>query len=188
MEHSSKTKQILLSTVVMIIAVPVLYIMLFINIKEKNNNVSALTNEVDIVLQKEIKLRSVKFLIRDTLQERADLDSHFVADDEIIDFIETIENLGADSGAKIEITNVSISSIEKKEDDQVNISELLNLDFKIKGRFIQMFHFLSMLEKLPFKIDILRVNFENISEKSRKIDKTLEPWNGFFSITTIKLK
>ena len=184
MEHSSKTKQILMGTIVLVIAVFVLYIMLFLNLKEKNNNISVLTNEVDTVLQKEIKLRSVKYLIKDTEDERADLDSHFVIDDEVINFIEIIENLGMDSGAKIEVTNVSVSSTNKEAADQINISELLYLDFKIEGRFAQMFHFLSILEKLPFKIDILRVNFGRIPNEDGKI----KSWNGFFSITAVKLK
>ena len=65
---------------------------------------------MDIVLPKEIKLRSIKDLIKDTLKERAELDLHFVADDEMINFIEMIENIGINSGIKVEITNVSISS------------------------------------------------------------------------------
>lgn len=186
MRHSSKTKQILLISVISVIAVSALYVMLFLNIKEKNNNISALVNEVDIILQKEIKLRSVKHIINDTKDDRAKLDSHFVADDEIINFIETIENLGADSDVKVEVTDVSVSSAGAEADSQVNISELLNLNFKIEGSFAQMFHFLSMLEKLPFKIDILRVNFEKVSDESRIINKN--PWNGFFSITALKLK
>jgi len=89
----------------------------------------------------------------------AKLDSHFVADDEIINFIETIEDLGEDSGAEIEVTSVGVGNKSVKKADQASISEFLNLDFKIEGSFAQIFHFLSMLEKLPFRIDVARVNF-----------------------------
>lgn len=188
MEHSSKTKQVLLTAIVLVIVASVAYIIFFINIKEKNNNVSALTNEVDSVLQKEIKLRSVKYLIKDIQDDIVKLDSHFVADDEIINFIEMIEDLGVESGAKVEVTNVSIDVVDEKVVDKNKIDESLNLDFKIEGRFVEMFHFLSMFEKLPFKINILRTNFEKTPDDKMQFDETLEPWNGFFSITVVKLK
>lgn len=188
MEHSSKTKQIFLTTIVLVIVASVAYIILFLNIKEKNNNISALTNEVDNVLQKEIKLRSVGHLIKDTQEDRAKLGSHFVADDEVVDFIEIVEDLGVESGAKVEITNVGINTINEEALNKGKFNELLSIDFKIEGRFVEMFHFLSMFEKLPFKVDIRTVNFEKIPEEKRRIDKSLKPWKGFFSITVEKLK
>jgi len=188
MGHSSKTKQILLTTIVLVIVVSIAYIMLFLNIKEKNNAVSLLTNEVDSVLQKEIKLRSVKYLIKDTQDDRMKLDSYFVADDEIINFIKMIEDLGIESNAEVEITNVSIGVVDEKAVNKDKINELLNIDFKMGGSFVEMFHFLSMFEKLPFKIDVKRVNFEKIPDRDIEIDKSLEPWKGFFSVTAVKLK
>lgn len=184
MKHSSKTKQIFLATIILVIVVSVAYIILLLKLKEKNNNVFALTNEVDVVLQKEIKLRSVKSLIKDTAKEREELDSRFVADDNIVNFIEIIEDLGADSGAEVEIISVSVSDINKEITNKSDIGEFLNLDFKIEGRFAQVFHFLSMLEKLPFNIDILRANLEKISNETKNADS----WNGFFSIAVVKLK
>lgn len=188
MEYSSKTKQILLTIIVLVIAVSIAYAMLFLNIKEKNNNISALSNEIDIVLQKEIKLRSVKHLINDTEQDRVKLDSHFVTDDEVVNFIEKIENLGTDSGTKVEVISVYVDDVNKEVTNQAAINELLYLDFKTEGSFAQMFHFLSMLEKLPFKIDIPQVNFEKTLDGTGKVNKSLGSWKGLFSITVVKLK
>ncbi|MFQ5661916.1 MAG: type 4a pilus biogenesis protein PilO [Candidatus Paceibacteria bacterium] len=188
MEYSSKTKQILLTVIVLVIVAFIAYVIFFLNIKEKNNSISLLTNEVDSVLQKEIKLRSVKQIIKDTKDDRVKLDSYFVADDEIINFIEMIETLGVNSGAEVEVINVSVDTENEKVVNKNKISELLNINFKTEGSFVEMFHFLSMLEKLPFKIEISQVNFNKVSNEIIGADKSLEPWKGYFNITAVKLK
>ncbi|MDP6387963.1 MAG: type 4a pilus biogenesis protein PilO [Candidatus Pacebacteria bacterium] len=188
MEYSSKTKQTLLTSLVLVIVVSVAYIMLFLNIKEKNNNISVLQNEVDSTLQREIKLRSVKNLINDTQKEREKLNLYFIADDKIVNFIEDIEEVGAYSGVSVKVTSVSIDESTSGNLNKDKISELLNLDFNIEGRFDELFYFLSMIEKLPFKIDIHRVNFEKVSNNIRAQNRSTEPWKGFLSIKAVKLK
>jgi len=185
MRSKTKTKQIFETVMVMTIIALIAYIVLFIQIKEKNEIVSALTNEAESIVQKETKLRSVKNLVRDIERERNIIDSYFITDDNIVDFIEIIENLGKKNGLSIEITSVKVDNIDSDIEKKIKMGELLRVNFKTKGHFSELFQLLSVLENLPFKIDLLNIDFSKSAGVLNR-DKNINLWSGFFSITVIK--
>jgi Tfp pilus assembly protein PilO len=184
MKQFKITKQILVFTVFLAFASVVFYILFFNNIKEKNNTISAIANDIDIAIQKETKLKSVKDIIKDTKQGREKIDTYFIKDDEIINFIEEIEKIGRDIGVDVEIISVSISDSKLQQD---NISELLNLSLEAQGQWGRVFHFLAFIENLPFKINILTMNLTAIYKGGGKKESS-GIWKGFFSINAIKLR
>ncbi len=185
MRRKTKTKQIFETIAVMTIIALVFYVILFIQIKEKNKIVSALTNETESIIKKETKLRSVKKLVRDIERERNIIDSYFITNDNIVDFIEIIENFGKRNGLSIEITSVKVDDINSVLEKKVKTGELLYVNFKTKGHFGELFQFLSILENLPFKIDLLNIDFKKPSGISGQ-DKDMNLWSGFFNISVAK--
>lgn len=184
MKQFKTTKQILAFTIILAIASIVFYVLFFNNIKEKNNMISTIINDVDTAVQKEVKLKSVKDIIKDTTDGREKIDTYFINDDEIIGFIGEVEKIGRDIGVDVEIISVSISDSKLQQD---NISELLDLDLKAEGQWSRIFHFLALIEKMPFKINISTINLEAIYESDNKKDSS-GIWKGFFSINAIKLR
>ena len=187
MDKFKTTKQFLIFSIILATASVVSYIIFFNLVKGKNEDVSLITNEIDIAIQKEIKLKSVKDLIKDTENDRKKLDTYFVADDKIVNFIEDVEKIGSDIGVDVEVVSVSISDSKSQVPAHSKISEQLNLDFKVEGMWSDVFQFLAIMEKLPFKIDISKTSLEVVySDTARKISSG--KWKGFFSITVIKTK
>jgi hypothetical protein len=184
MNKLKTTKQIFALMMVLAIAVIFSYVLFFNNIKEKNKTISLITNDVNIAVQRDIKLRSAKDLIKDTQESRSELDTYFVIDDKLVDFIEDVERISRYTGADVEVMSVNVDDNKNAEND---ISELLKLNFEAKGEWKEVFQFLALIEKMPFKIDVSTASFrvihsDDIEEDSPRI------WKGFFSISTIKLK
>lgn len=175
----SRTKKILIFTTIIAIAILAVYIALFFQLKNKNEGISILKNEVENITKKDAEQRVIKDTIKETEKERAELNSYFVSSDGVVDFIETIEALATDTAISVEITSVSI----KKAPEHSDIIELLRISIKTDGRWINMFHFLSLVETLPFDIFVERVNF---SKEKDKIASRL--WNGAFDISVAKLR
>lgn len=187
MKQFKTIKQILIPAIIIAIVSIIIYILFFNNIKEKNKEISIITNEIDIAIQKEIELKSIKNLIADTEDDREQLETYLIADDKIADFIEEIENLGRYAGADIEIMSVSISDNKYEGKVQDTVSELLHLEFKADGKWSSVFRFFALMEKLPFKINISRANLEVIYKDANKRISSGN-WRGFFSITVVKSK
>lgn len=183
MNKFKATKQILAFIIILTTASIVFYILFFNTIKNKNKEISLILNVTDTAIQREIKLKSVDEIIKDTEYERKKLDTYFVADDSIVDFIEDIEELGRYVGIDIEIASVNIDNDLKTEDA---ISEILNLNIETKGKWEDIFYFLSLIEKMPFKIDIEKADLYIVYEDDKKNVSTI--WKGFFNINVIKLK
>ncbi|MBT3282845.1 hypothetical protein HON59_01515 [bacterium] len=184
MKQFKTTKQVLTFTAILAIVSVTFYVLFFNNIKEKNNTISAIVNDVDIAVQKETKLKSVKNIIKDTADGREKIDTYFIKDDEIINFIGEVEKIGRDIGVEVEIISVSIGDSKLQQD---NVSELLNLDLEAEGSWSRVFRFLTLVEKMPFKVNISTINLEAIYEgESKKYSSGI--WKGFFSINAIKLR
>ena len=66
MNQFKKTKQIFALVTVLLVVSIVMYVIFFINIKEKNKNISSIVSEIDLVVKKEVRLKSVKNLIKET--------------------------------------------------------------------------------------------------------------------------
>ncbi|MCH7529597.1 hypothetical protein IIB50_00550 [Patescibacteria group bacterium] len=156
----------------------VVYTLLFLEIKEKNREASLIASELDLEAKRDKRLRSIQNIVRDTEQQREQLNIYFVNEDSVVTFIETIEALGGKSGAEVEIVSVNI---EERNTEEGN-SEFLRLTFSATGTWNEVFYLFSLVELLPYKIEIKRASFE--SRKSGTIKSNV--WNGSFSIAVAK--
>jgi hypothetical protein len=187
MNQFKKTKKTTIFMAILVVVIAVVYIVFFISIKNKNESVSLVINEVDIAIEKEVKLKSVKSLIEDIEDEREKLDIYFVDDEEVIDFIENIEDLAGDTGVGVEVMSVDISDDRNNTPQQNSISELLLLSLKVEGSWDDLFQFILLVEGLPFKIDISKVNIEAIYSSGEKKESSGN-WKGLLSLGVLKLK
>ena len=99
--------------------------------------------------RKEENLRLLKKSIDNTVEERANIATHFVSEDDIVPFIERVESLGALSHARVTLRSVSVEG-EK--------NDMLKLELSIVGSFSEVFHFLTLAEHLPFKVLFEKTN------------------------------
>ena len=185
MNQFKKTKQIFALVTVLLVVSIVMYVIFFINIKEKNKNISSIVSEIDLVVKKEVRLKSVKNLIKETEGDHIKLNTYFITDDKVVDFIENIENMAKDVGVDIEVVSVYVNDIKDDSIQKNNISELLRLSIEMSGKWSNIYHFVSLVEKLPFKIDILNINLENMYNGD---NENPENWKGVLNLSAVKLK
>jgi Tfp pilus assembly protein PilO len=192
MEHVSIVKKMFITTLVLNAIALAAYGFLFFSIKDKNETVSSILSGADKDIQQDEFLRMAKFSLMDNRENIEKLDSYFVPRDGVPDFIEFIEQLGRDSGISLSIGVVAVEPDTRNKDD---FKELLRLRTEGLGQWQNLFTFLSMIENLPFRVQIDRVSFaldggqERISFDSVGTeDRSLSLWKGFVDFTLLKLR
>lgn len=86
--------------------------------------------------------------------ERKNLPSYFITEDKILDFIDSVEDI-----ERISSTTMNLSSISKDES-----SDHIKVNVEIKGEWSNVRRGLSLLENLPYSINIDNMNLSNTSE------------------------
>jgi len=186
MPQKNNVKQLLFIIAIATAIAAVAYVAFFLYIRAKNKNISTLTNEVELIVQKEIRLRSIERLINDTKEERAALDTYFVGADAVVAFIETIEALGRETETAIEIASVSVDNIGESEEE---IAELLRLSLKTEGTWQNFFHLLLLVEALPLNIVVTQTNINTVSLQQSEDEEIAEKrWEGTLSVVVVKRK
>ena len=174
------TIQFFIFASIMVATVLAVYVFLFLDIRDKNREVFLILNEADIEAREDLRLRSIQDVVNDTEEQRGQLNVYFVDDDKIVEFIETIEELGSFTGAEVEVTAVNI---EEKVGESGENDEFLQLTFSAKGDWDEVFYLFSLVELLPYKIEVRRASFESSSSKGK-----LGVWSGTFNISVAKTK
>jgi hypothetical protein len=153
-----------------------MYLTLFTIIKNKNNQISALQNQVDMEVRKDQRLHSVKLLMTDLNKELEMIDAHFVSDNGVVDFLESLEALGSVSGASVSVNSVSVN----KDKDVSLPYELLKLEFVARGSWVAVVQLISLLDAFPLGITIERMQLERIPNSNS--------WQINTSFNVLKLK
>ncbi len=148
----------------------------FITIKNKNNHISVLQNQIDIEAKKDSRLHSIKSLLADLDKEIEQIDTYFVVDNEVVDFLEDIENLGLIAGVSISVNSVSVDEEITKELP----FDLLKVKFVSRGKWSSIIHLVSLLETFSLGIIINEVRLEKLTDS--------ESWQGNISFSVLKLK
>jgi hypothetical protein len=117
-------------------------------------------------------------IMKDTIAnfavEREQLKTYFVRADGVVEFIESIENLGRKSGITIDVEGVSTGAITGK-----NNMEELKLVLSGESSWDDAMNFLYQLENLPYKSNITRATVEETEDGV---------WKSEYSISVIKFK
>jgi len=104
----------------------------------------------------------LKLILPETKDEREKINSAFLNDQEVINFIEVLEDISEKSKS-----NLEISSIKKENDTRV-------FNIVISGPFKNVLQYIMLLENTPYQPDILRANMN--------IDQEKELWNARLNI------
>ena len=158
------------------------YYILDNQIKGKNREAAVILSEIDSALLVDRQLRGVQNLIRDTEGDREKLNSYFVSNEGIVDFLEVIEGLEQYTGAEVSIKTVGVNDPGEFE----NI-EQLELNLTAEGSWEAVYHFFVLIESLPYRIDLNRVQFNSVG-KSVSEEGTVDKWRGIFVLSAAKIK
>lgn len=197
MKEQEKTKKSMIVSIVLAVAIFVIYGFVFYDIKAKNEQISSLTNDVQQLRSKDDILKATKTILDQNKDLISQLDSYFIPADGVVGFIRILESVGKFSGIDMTINSVGTETDSKVKDD---IKEILRLHVKTNGSWENTFYFLSILENLPYRIDVEeatlglmgstdKVFFDNKTAlaQTRQQNKD-EKWEGSFNVIVMKLK
>jgi hypothetical protein len=130
------------------------WLYLFSNFKKQNNFIKEEQQKILVNDKKLENSNSLKALMNEITDEKQKIDSAFLDKESIINFIENLESIAGKTGASIKIGNINIDNQEKKS---------LSFQFNLTGNFNQLFHYLILMEKLPYLINIERMDFKKLA-------------------------
>jgi Tfp pilus assembly protein PilO len=162
-----------------LIACAVLYATYYL-IEKTSQKVVAFETQAEEQRQKIEADESLKDFIKDTGDEIETLTKRIVASEGTVEFIETVESLAVGQGLSITFDTV------KEDDPPINKEQfkILKLSFATVGSWKSTYHFIELIESLPYKVSIQNVGITKVEGMASSTSQ----WNGAFTIGVLKYK
>lgn len=167
----SKTKYKLLWVIVVIILI-VVYGASFWYVKTKIEKASYENSSAQIAYEQKDTIQNVVNSLSDIEPHTQKIDSFFVGADNVVDFINTLEQNASDQNTQIETTNVTILTQEEMEDrEEISYGEVLQVSLTVSGDWNDVMQYVRLVEGLPYNIWI---ESAIISLEEREIESEAE--------------
>ncbi len=131
-------------------------IFIFFSLYNKINNDNIESNKIFVTWQKENKKKGditlLNNFLKNTTEERAQLDSHFAQSSNAVSFLDMINELGTKVNAKAEVLVIDVP------DDKT----ALYVGVKVSGTFDAVYKFIKLLENSPYEIEIVSMDMSKI--------------------------
>lgn len=190
--HTGKIRTLFVLALLACLVVVAGYVGIFWTIKTKGEHISTLANDIVAEGKREEVLKSLKNVGAETAALRGKLDAYFISPDGVVSFLGFVDGLGRTSGVALEITNLGLEDVAGSPLP----SEFLRLQIVAGGSWNSVYHFLSLLDSLPYK-----TRFEDASIQKTPKERMVPtvdaegkpkppppPWVGTFRISVLKLK
>lgn len=171
----NKVRNISIFSFILLVIATTVYGVAFFIIRSENIEISQLRSDINTVLGKEQQLKSSKNIVYDTEEARAELDSYFISQDGVVDFLEKIESFGDRANVFVEIKSVEIEPIGKSK-----VLDYLNVVVSVDGEWEDVFYLLNLIESQPLSISTNRMDLEE--------DKRGEEWTLSLDFNVLKIK
>jgi len=167
---NKKTKTLLYMIAALNMIVLLFGAFVFYTVYKKYGTVAELYEKVRIIEKRQDEMIYTERLILSTEEDINKLNSYFVDSDNVVDFIKDIEYLGTNADVLLVLNSVNISGEE---------NGLLSLEFTTEGSWGDSMYLLALLESMPVKMDVNKVNFV----KRKTTDDSY--WQGEFNVTLL---
>lgn len=179
MRKFSKTINSAAIFILILVFVIVAYTLLFGEIGATNRAISIKEDSITQASEQELRLDDLLISVEETQEKRDALQKRILTDSGIVAFLEGIESLEAQTGAVVEVR-----SIEKEVNENLAFVEELSLDIDVEGSWESVYHTFLLLETLPYKVRITRLQFN----KSLEAEASAYEWQGDFRLLITKTK
>lgn len=172
-----KTKELLVIVVLLNLAAAGWYGFLLLEVKTSNENFSRFSELIETATAEGNTVHAKKELAANTGSLREKLESRLIAKEGAVDFIELLERVGNDVGARVSIESVSASEVAG-----ASFAEELRLAFTATGSWGAVTRFIGLLEFLPYRASIQHVTIAQGGEGNEKA------WRARVSLSVLKEK
>ena len=196
MKFSLHLKQNILTFVIFNILSFGVYLGAFFMMKSAQEHTSLLLNQLETDIKTNDTLQSIETVLTDAKGDIEKLESYFVGQDGIVDFIETVESYGRTSGVKMSIDFVGVEG-GIQANNKGDVKETLRIKLSTEGSWTATVHFLSLIEHIPFRINMDRVRFLYSSTSASSLSFTPPKgvtlpknrvWKSGIELTVLKLR
>lgn len=174
-KSKKKTTGVLVGVIILNLLLVGAYVYAFYSVKVKNEEASLVSEELEEYLSKEGDINVLRKIVKDKKDDREKLETYFVARDDIPEFARKIESLGGMSGVKLAIVGLSTQE------------DVLSFDLSSQGSFKDTLHLISLIESLPFKVDITKAYLDmgeaEIPEEDGGGSRIV--WEGNFNVELV---
>lgn len=151
------------------------YAWLFLEVRHTLEDVTVTVEEARLVATRDAHTQTVRRVVRDTESERAEIDSYFLKEEEIVTFLEDIEALGVHVGAPVTVQSVAVEEAVDKDERIIP----LRLVLQSEGTLQELFYMLQLLETFPAALRVEKIQVTQDAEE--------RTWNGTFHIIVLRL-
>lgn len=147
------------------------YLYFFSTLKNSAANVSDLATELSYQTDRATRLNSVETIVRDTEEERAQLKTFFLSEDDIVDFITEVESLGNSLGVPIDVLSVSSETPEV-----VGTGGVLELRVTFDGPWNSVVSMLALLEtqEIATTLNKVSLSYKGHEDSEWSVTATLQ--------------
>lgn len=157
--NKNKSKLIITLSAITTIVLIFFYVWLFFYIKSLNEKSSILRGDIAVSNGEKTQVLSTKSALVSTEEERVKLSDYFINQNQVVYLIERLESLGKTSGTSLNLTSIDTDKKQKN---------LLRFSLKINGSFENIYYLLSLLESLPYEMNITRFSVNKSDDLSTK--------------------
>lgn len=136
-------------------------------ISNKEKEILELREKLLVIEDKKKNITALKKFLEEIQKDENKISMAFLTENKIIEFIENLEKVSKLAGAQIEIKSALLS-------EKNNLGPAF--DFKLTGSFGNLFQSLSLVENLPYQIEIKELRF---------IEKKDDLWQAQFRIQVL---
>lgn len=195
MKTLTNSKKILFILIGLNVAVFAFYGLIYFKIKsnDKASTLYAVTAATDSA--KDESLRAMKTSLSQNQDFFAQADSFFIPSDGVVDFINQLEALGKLAHVSLSVASVNVP--DQMSTQNADFKQPLGLQIDTQGSWKNTYDFLSILENLPYVVQLNSVTFTLSSAAESilfnggpepRMAGTDEMWKGTFGLTVLKLK
>ena len=176
--HSARTNTALIVTAVLAVGMLLVavgaYAWIFTEVRSTVADVSLKAEETQLLTTQNAHTQTVRRVVRDTEASRAELNSFFVTEEGLVQFLEDIEAIGEDIGVRLIVDSVSAGKPIDKDAFLVPIT----LNLKTEGTFKNVFHMLELLEAFP---KVLTIERTRLTQHPTNLQ-----WTGTYQLIVIQ--
>ncbi len=191
--HNSKNTILLVS--ISLICILAIFVLCWavIGIKQKVGDTASTLSDVGVLEKNDMEYQISEKNIKLTQGDRAKIASYIVSKDGVVDFIKLIESIASKSNMEISIKTVRESGTVEQATSSPKV--MLSLPLSVTGTWQNIMLFLALLESLPYRITLSKVDFRRIeseevldTKKKSQFSKSNPGWQGDFELSVLKFK
>jgi hypothetical protein len=129
------------------------FIFLYKVINDKNQKIESDTIKWQEEASRREDIRKLNSSLEEITDNGAQLENHFAESSDIVPFLDTVEKLASEVGAKAEINSVNAGADNTQ----------LVVELKASGSFGEIYKFLTLLENSSYELDFLSMDMNSLA-------------------------